>query len=130
MEFPTDLKYADTDEWVRVEDEVATLGVTDYAQDQLSDVVYFEATVGVGEDIGRGDAIAIVESVKAASDIYAPVSGEVTGINETLPDNPELINSDPFREAWMLRIRMVKPSELDELMDSVAYQKNTEERSG
>lgn len=129
MEFPNELKYTGSDEWIKAEDDIATLGVTDFAQDQLSDVVYFELVVGVGDKISKGDAIGILESVKAAADINSPVSGEVTEINDALPDNPEAVNSDPYGGAWMVRIRMSDPTELDQIMDAAAYQENTEERS-
>lgn len=130
MKFPNELKYTESDEWVRVEADSATLGVTDFAQDQLSDVVYFEVVVQVGDKLSRGDAVGILESVKAAADLYSPVSGEVTEINDALPDNPELVNSDPYGRAWMLRIQMSDPAELEQMMDAGAYQQNTEERSG
>jgi glycine cleavage system H protein len=129
MEFPNELKYTESDEWVRVEADSATLGVTDFAQDQLSDVVYFEVVVKVGDKLSKGDAVGILESVKAAVDIYSPVSGEVTEINDELPNNPELVNSDPYGEAWMVRIQMSDPAELEQMMDKAAYQQNTEERS-
>lgn len=129
MDYPDELKYTGTDEWIRVEADRATLGVTDFAQDQLSDVVYFEAAVKVGDKISRGDAAGILESVKAAADINSPVSGEVIEINADLSDRPELVNSDPYGEAWMLRIRIGDPAELESMMDSVAYRKNTEERT-
>ncbi len=130
MKFPNELKYTESDEWVRVEADSATLGVTDFAQDQLSDVVYFEVVVQVGDKLSKGDAVGILESVKAAADLYSPVSGEVTEINDALPDNPELVNSDPYGKAWMLRIQMSDPAELEQMMDAGAYQQNTEERSG
>lgn len=130
MKFPNELKYTESDEWVRVEADSATLGVTDFAQDQLSDVVYFEVVVQVGDNLSKGDAVGILESVKAAADLYSPVSGEVTEINDALPDNPELVNSDPYGMAWMLRIQMSDPAELEQMMDAAAYQQNTEERSG
>ena len=130
MKFPNELKYTESDEWVRVEADSATLGVTDFAQDQLSDVVYFEVVVQVGDKLSKGDAVGILESVKAAADLYSPVSGEVTEINDALPDNPELVNSDPYGRAWMLRIQMSDPAELEQMMDAGAYQQNTEERSG
>ena len=129
MEFPNELKYAGTDEWIKAEGDTATLGVSDFAQDQLSDVVYFEVTVGVGDQISKGDAIGILESVKAAADINTPVSGEVTEINNGLPDDPEVVNSDPYGGAWMVRIRMSDPTELEHMMDSAAYEENTKERS-
>ncbi len=130
MEFPNELKYTESDEWVRVEADSVTLGVTDFAQDQLSDVVYFELVVKVGDKLSKGDAVGILESVKAAADIYSPVSGEVTEINDELPNKPELVNSDPYGEAWMVRIQMSDPAELEQMMDTSAYRQNTEERSG
>ncbi|MEE9569841.1 MAG: glycine cleavage system protein GcvH [Candidatus Binatia bacterium] len=129
MEFPNGLKYTGSDEWIRAEGDIATMGVTDFAQDQLSDVVYFEIVIGVGDTISKGDAVGILESVKAAADINTPVSGEVTEINDDLPDDPEVVNSDPYGGAWMVRIRMSDPTELEQLMDSAAYQENTKERS-
>ena len=129
MEFPGELKYSGSDEWIKADGDTATLGVTDFAQDQLSDIVYFEIVVGVGDVISKGDEVAILESVKAAADINSPVSGEVTEINGALPDSPEVVNSDPYGGGWMLRIRMSDPTELEQMMDPAAYQENTEERS-
>ena len=129
MKFPADLKFTVSDEWLRVEGNTATLGVSDFAQDQLSDIVYFEATVHVGERVSQGDQVAIVESVKAAADVYTPVSGEITEVNQALAQSPELVNSDPYGGAWMVKLKLGNPSEVEVLMDSAAYQKNTEERS-
>ncbi len=129
MDFPDNLKYTEGDEWIRADGDIATLGVTDFAQDQLSDVVYFEVVVGVGDEVSTGDEVGILESVKAAADINTPVSGEVTEINDGLPDDPEVVNSDPYGGAWMVRIRMSDPTELEQMMDSTAYQENTKERS-
>ena len=129
MEFPGELKYSGSDEWILADGDTATLGVTDFAQDQLSDIVYFEIVVGVGDVISKGDEVAILESVKAAAEINSPVSGEVTEINDALPDSPEVVNSDPYGGGWMLRIRMSDPTELEQMMDPAAYQENTEERS-
>lgn len=126
MELPAELKYSETDEWVS---EEGAIGVTDYAQDQLSDIVYFELTVGVGDSVTKGDAIAILESVKAAADIYAPVSGEVVEVNAGLADQPEQVNSDPYGSAWMVKLTLSDPSELEALLDRDAYQKHIEERS-
>ena len=103
MEFPADLKYAESDEWIRVEDNIATVGLTDYAQDQLSDVVYVEVTAEVGEALAKEEAFGTVESVKAASDMYMPISGKITAVNEALVDTPELVNSDPYGEAWVVK---------------------------
>jgi glycine cleavage system H protein len=129
MEFPNELKYTGTDEWIKTDGDTATLGVTDFAQDQLSDVVYFEVVVAVGDTISKGDEVGILESVKAAAEVNTPVSGEVTEINDGLPDDPEVVNSDPYGGAWMVRIRMSDPVELEQMMDSAAYEENTKERS-
>ena len=129
MEFPTDLHYTETDEWVRVEDGLATIGVTDFAQDQLSDVVYFEVIAGQGNQVAKGEAFGAIESVKAASDLYSPISGTLKEINESLADTPELVNSDPYGAAWMIKVELSDPAELEGLLDSTAYEKSTEERS-
>ena len=129
MDFPSDLKYTESDEWIRLEGKVATLGVTDYAQDQLSDLVFFEITAAVGEAVSTGQTIGAIESVKAAADLYSPVSGTLKEINESLASAPELVNSDPYGAGWMARVELSDPGELDGLMDSAAYQKHCEERS-
>jgi len=121
MNTPKELKYASTDEWLKVEKNIATLGVTDYAQGQLSDIVFFEVTVDVGDQIERNTIVATIESVKAAADVTLPVSGKVIAINEDLADKPELINSDPFGAAWMLKVELTDPAEVDALMDAEAY---------
>ena len=121
MKAPAELKYSKNDEWIRVEDEVATLGITDYAQDQLSDVVFVEIVVLEGDTLGKGETCAVVESVKAAADIYMPVGGEILAINETLVDSPELINEDPFGEAWLIKFKISDPGELESLMDAETY---------
>lgn len=128
MNYPSDLKYTQNDEWIRVEDKSGTTGITDYAQDQLSDIVYVEAQVAEGDEIGQGDVFAIVESVKAAADVYMPVSGVITEINEDLPDSPELVNSDPYGDAWMIKFEISEPGELDDLLDAAAYEKHCQER--
>ncbi|MDT8420635.1 MAG: glycine cleavage system protein GcvH [Desulfuromonadales bacterium] len=121
MEFPEELKYTEEHEWVSLDGDVATIGVTDFAQDQLGDVVFVELPE-VGEQLQSGKPFGVVESVKAVSDVYAPVSGEVIEINDALPDDPELINNSPYEEGWMLKIRLSAPAELDELMSVDAYQ--------
>ena len=121
MKTPAELKYTNNDEWVRVEGDVATMGVTDYAQDQLSDVVFVEIVVLEGDQLDQGATCAVVESVKAAADIYMPISGEITAINEALIEGPELINQDPFGEAWIIKIKMSNPDELEGLMDANTY---------
>jgi glycine cleavage system H protein len=122
MNIPADLKYTKNDEWVRVEGATCTIGVTDYAQDQLSDVVYAEVTARVGGMVSKGDSIGAIESVKAAADVYCPVSGKVTAANDLLDGTPETINSDPYGKAWMIRLELSNPRELDELMDAAAYE--------
>ncbi len=130
MDFPKDLKYTESDEWVRVEGGSATAGITDYAQDQLSDVVYVESLADIGQDLKKGEAHSTVESVKAAADVYMPIGGKVTEVNEALMDSPELVNSDPYGEAWMVKFEVADASELEGLMDVAAYEKHCEEREG
>jgi len=125
MKTPADLKYTKNDEWVRVDGDEITMGVTDYAQDQLSDVVFVEIIAIEGDQMDQGETCAVVESVKAAADVYMPVTGEVTSINEAWMDSPELINQDPFGDAWIIKVRMSNPGELDGLMDADSY-KNQE----
>lgn len=129
MNIPVDYVYTESDEWAKAEGKVATVGITDYAQDQLSDVVFVEIIVAVGDTIEKGQQIATIESVKAAADVNSPVSGTVVEINEALPDTPELVNKDPFGQAWMVRIEMNNDAELRQLMNSDAYAKYVQERS-
>ena len=124
---PADLRYTSDDEWVRVEGSSATIGITDYAQDSLSDIVYLELPE-VGDFFGVGETFGVVESVKAASDLLMPVSGEVTAVNEALIDTPELVNDDPYGEAWMVRIKLTEPDAVNDLMDAAAYQAYVESR--
>lgn len=130
MNYPEDLMYTTSDEWVRVEENVATIGISDYAQDQLSDIVFLEVSVSEGDTVAKGDVIAVVESVKAASDIYSPLSGTVKSVNEALPDAPELINTDPYGDAWILQLDLGDAGELSGMMDSGAYAANIQEREG
>ena len=129
MDFPSDLKYTENDEWIRVVGEIGTIGITDFAQDQLSDIVYVEILLTEDEEATKGDSCATVESVKAAADVYLPVSGKVIEINEELADTPEMLNSEPYGEAWMVKIEIRDPSELDNLLDNSAYKKLTEEKA-
>lgn len=122
-----DLLYTKDDEWVRVDGDEATVGVSDYAQDSLSDIVYLELP-DVGETFDEGDSFGVIESVKAAADLYMPISGEIVAVNEELMDEPEVVNSDPYGGAWMVRVRMSDKSELDDLMDADAYRDYCEER--
>ena len=121
MEFPEELKYTAEHEWVLVEGDLAVIGITDFAQDALGDVVFVELPA-VGTEVTTGKAFGVVESVKAVSDVYAPVSGTIEEINEELPDAPEIINTSPYGDGWMIKIRMSDPGELDGLMDAAAYQ--------
>lgn len=122
-----DLLYTNDDEWIRVDGDEATVGVSDYAQDSLSDIVYLELP-DVGESFEEGESFGVIESVKAAADLYMPVSGEVVAVNEDLMDEPEVVNSDPYGEAWMVRVRMSDKSELEDLMDADAYRAYCDER--
>jgi len=129
MNIPSDLKYTSTDEWVKVEGDIATMGVSDFAQDQLSDVVFVEITLGVGDQAKKNTTCVTLESVKAAADVNCAVTGEVVEVNEDLPQSPELVNTDPYGAAWMLKIKLANPAELDSMMDAVAYEKYCQERS-
>jgi len=121
MDFPKDLKYTEEHEWVLVEDDIVTIGVTDFAQDQLGDIVFVELPE-VGDTLEEGDTFGVIESVKAVSDVYAPVSGEVVAINEALPDEPEALNNSPYDEGWMIKVKLTDSSALADLMDVAAYQ--------
>lgn len=118
---PSELKYATSHEWVRNEgDGIVTIGITEHAQDLLGDMVFVELP-DVGDNISTGDDVAVAESVKAASDIYAPISGEVLEVNEDLEDSPELVNSDAFGDGWMFKVKLADESELDALLDAEGY---------
>jgi glycine cleavage system H protein len=120
MEFPEGLKYTKEHEWVLVEENIATIGITDYAQQELGDIVYVELPE-VGDKIVKDDPFGAVESVKAVSDLYAPVSGKVLEFNDSLPDNPETINEDPYGDGWMVKVEMSDTDELKDLMDAEEY---------
>ncbi|MFW5823475.1 MAG: glycine cleavage system protein GcvH [Marinobacter sp.] len=120
-EIPADLKYIETHQWVRVSDDgTATVGITDYAQEQLGDVVYI-GLPEVGETVHGGEEAGVAESVKSASDVFSPVTGEVVGINEALEEEPELVNEDPYGEGWLYRVKLADEGELDGLLDAAAY---------
>jgi glycine cleavage system H protein len=124
-------KYTENDEWIIVDGDTAKIGLTDYAQDQLSDIVFVDLSeVEVGGTVTKGDSIAAVESVKAASDVYAPASGEVVAVNEALDDTPELINSDPYGAGWLIEIKLSAAGDLDDLLDVDAYVKHCAAREG
>ena len=126
MEFPEELRYSNEHEWVAVEDDVAMVGITDYAQEQLGDVVYVELPA-VGDEVIKDEAFGVVESVKAVSDIYAPVSGRVVGVNTDLPESPEVINEDPYGDGWMIKVKMSDMTELDDLMTAEQYKEYVKE---
>jgi glycine cleavage system H protein len=126
MNIPKELRYSKNHEWVRVEGEKVIVGIDDYAQSQLGDVVFVELPE-VGSVVACGDSFSVVESVKAVSDIYAPVSGEIIEVNEVLADTPECINEDPYGQGWIVVIQVKDASEVDNLMDSKAYQTMLEE---
>ena len=119
--YPDDLKYHPEHDWARVDGDVATLGITWYAQDQLGEVVFYDPPA-VGKTITKDEPYAEVESVKAVSDVIAPLSGEIIEINEALKDAPELVNEDPYGEGWLAKVRLSEPSELDTLLDADSYQ--------
>jgi glycine cleavage system H protein len=123
---PTNLKYTESNEWILAEGNTGTIGITDYAQTQLSDIVFAEVVVAVGDEIKKGDSIATIESVKAAADVYTPVGGKVIAINEELGSAPEVINSDPYGKAWIVKIQLGAPAELNGLLDAAAYSANIE----
>lgn len=126
MEFPEDLRYSKEHEWVRLEGDTVVIGITDYAQDSLGDVVYVELPAE-GDTVTRGETFGVVESVKAVSDLYSPVSGSVVEMNDAVVDGPEAINEDPYTEAWMLKIELDSIDELEELLSADEYQQFIEE---
>ena len=116
------VKYSKDHAWVKVQDEdLVTIGITDFAQEQLGDLVYIELPK-IGHEFSRGDNISVIESVKSASDLVAPVSGEIVEVNDRLEDDPELVSDNPMDEGWFIKVKLSKPSELDELMDEKSYQ--------
>ncbi len=120
METPADLRYSEEHEWVRVDGDLATIGITAYAQDSLGDIVFVELP-SVGRTLTAGEGFGVVESVKAVSDVYTPVPGEITEVNTALETAPEQVNNAPYEGGWMIRVRVADPSALDTLMDADAY---------
>lgn len=129
MNVPGSLKYTKNDEWIKVDGKSGTVGITDYAQEQLSDIVFAEVIVAVGDQVKKGENCATIESVKAAADVYLPVSGKVVEINEELGSTPEMINSDPYGSAWLVKIEISDLLELDDLLSAEDYQKKIEEQN-
>src|SRR5512144_16408 len=122
MNFPDDLKYTREHEWCRITGKRAVVGITDHAQDQLGDIVYVELP-DVGDAVKKGEAFCVVESTKAVSELFAPLSGKVVEVNDPLSDTPETINEDPYEEGWMIQIEISDQKEVGELLDSAGYQK-------
>lgn len=130
MNIPKELKYAKTDEWIKVDGNNATIGISDFAQEQFSDIIYVEYTVSPKDKVKKDDAVVTLESVKHVDYLHIPVSGTIVAINESLPESPELVNSDPYGKAWMVKIQLGDPSELAGLLDASAYEVHCQERNG
>ncbi|HXG58344.1 MAG TPA: glycine cleavage system protein GcvH [Thermoanaerobaculia bacterium] len=126
---PEDSRYAKSHEYIHVEGDIGTIGITDYAQKELGDVVFVELPQ-VGSQLEAGDELGSIESVKAVSELFSPVSGEVVEVNEALADKPQLVNEDPYGDGWMIRIRLSDPTEVDELMTAEEYEEYIEAESG
>lgn len=129
MNIPTNLKYTENDEWLLLEGDTVTIGITDYAQDHLSDVVYVEYPVSAGDEVVKGDTITTIESVKAAAEINTSVSGKVIAVNEAITKSTGDVNTDPYGTAWMVKIKITDPTEVASLMDAAGYEKYCAERS-
>jgi glycine cleavage system H protein len=127
LKIPSDLKYTKNDEWLRLEGDTATMGISDYAQDQLNDIVYVEFP-DVGATFAQGASFGVVESVKAASDIFMPVGGIITEVNKALEDTPETINTDPYGQGWLIKFKITSAAEVSSLMDAAAYKAYCESR--
>ena len=126
MKTPKELKYAKTHEWIKVEEGTGTVGITDYAQEQLTDVVFVELPQ-IGKVVSKGEAVAVLESVKSVSDIYAPVSGEVVEVNKELENNSGLINEEPYGKGWIFKLKIKDPKELESLLSAKGYEKSIKE---
>lgn len=122
MNFPEDLKYTDDHEWVRIEGNIATIGVTDHAASELGDVVYID--IEMDGDVSKGDTIGTIEAVKTVADMYSPITGTIKEINSGLNDNPEVVNSDAYGEGWIVKIELSDENELDELMNASSYKES------
>lgn len=128
MNFPEDLKYSKEHEWVRIAGNIATIGVSDYAQDQLGEIVFVELP-DEGEEFEKDDAFGVVESVKSVNDIYSPLSGKVVETNDPVVDSPEIVNEDPYNEGWLVKIEVSDPKELGDLMSAKDYEAYIKEES-
>ena len=120
LNLPEDLSYTEDHEWIQTNGDTVKIGISDYAQDQLGDIVFVELPE-VGDTFTKGDEFGTVESVKAVSELYIPISGEITGLNKSLEDAPEVVNTDPYDDGWMIEVQLSNPQELDELLDRNAY---------
>ncbi len=125
ISYPSDRRYTNSHEWVKMEGDLAVVGVSDYAQDALGDIVFVELPA-VGMKLDKGKSFGVVESVKAASDVFAPINGEVESINEKLTESPDLVNHDSLNEGWMIKMRPENPADVDQLMDAETYKKKIE----
>ena len=122
MNFPTNVKYTSEHEWIRLDNDEAIIGITDYAQDQLGDIVFVDVTAE-GETLEQGEAFGTIEVVKTVSDLFLPIGGEIVEVNPELEEHPELVNKDPYGEGWIIRIKPTDASQMDELLDAEAYKK-------
>jgi glycine cleavage system H protein len=129
VEIKSDRRYTKSHEWVMLDGDTATMGVSDFAQSELGDITYLELPEA-GDSVSRGEPLGVIESVKAASDIYSPVNGEIVEANDNVVDAPESVNSSPYDDAWLVKIKLSDASEVEELMDSAAYEKFVEEEGG
>jgi glycine cleavage system H protein len=125
VDIPSDLKYTKEHEWVSLDGDIATIGITDYAQGELGDIVFVELP-SVGENVSQMDSFGTIEAVKAVSDLYAPVSGEVVEVNEALADDPMVINRDPYGDGWMIRIKVSEAGQVEQLLDPAGYKSTLE----
>ncbi len=123
MNFPAALKYTKAHEWVKMEDNICIVGITDYAQSELGDIIYLDITSDVGSEVKQGDTVGSIEAVKTVSEIYSPVSGKIIEINTGINDNPSIVNTDPYEGGWIVKIEPTNKDELSNLMDSEAYKK-------
>jgi glycine cleavage system H protein len=122
MNIPNDLKYTKDHEWIRVEGNMGTIGITDFAQGELGDVIYID--INATDDVKQGDSCGTIEAVKTVSDIFAPVSGKIAGVNKSINENPASVNKDPYGEGWIFKIELSKPSELDNLLSGTQYKEH------
>ena len=121
MKYPASLKYTKEHEWVKVDDNVCTIGITNFAQGELGDIIYLDITSAVGSEVKQGDSIGSIEAVKTVSEVYSPVSGKITEINTAINDNPSIVNTEPYEGGWIVKIEQNNMDELNNLMDSEAY---------